>query len=173
MAWKTRHLRSTQLLGPAQGSQRPTGVLRRLFRAPEYFYRWRCGGLLGHRLLLLIHIGRRTGLRRHTVLEVLEYRKEGPEAVVMSAFGISRPVQTRKWSFPRPGKNPGHARPNVPPHGPPRCRDGCARRHPDEAIRNSLKATILAKFWTFGPVLSFKLLIYLASPRGFEPLLPP
>jgi deazaflavin-dependent oxidoreductase (nitroreductase family) len=37
--------------------------------------------------LLLIHVGRRTGLRRHTVLEVLEYRKEGPEAVVMSAFG--------------------------------------------------------------------------------------
>src|SRR4029077_12076536 len=32
-------------------------------------------------------VGRRTGLRRHTVLEVLEYRNEGPEAVVMGAFG--------------------------------------------------------------------------------------
>jgi deazaflavin-dependent oxidoreductase (nitroreductase family) len=37
--------------------------------------------------MLLIHIGRRTGLRRNTVLEVMEYREEGPEAVVMSAFG--------------------------------------------------------------------------------------
>jgi deazaflavin-dependent oxidoreductase (nitroreductase family) len=37
--------------------------------------------------LLLIHVGRRTGLRRHTVLEVMQYRKEGPEAVVMCAFG--------------------------------------------------------------------------------------
>lgn len=37
--------------------------------------------------MLLIHVGRRTGLRRQTVLEVLEYRNEGPEAVVMSAFG--------------------------------------------------------------------------------------
>ena len=37
--------------------------------------------------MLLIHVGRRTGLRHHTVLEVLEYRKEGPEAVVISAFG--------------------------------------------------------------------------------------
>ena len=43
--------------------------------------------MLGHRFLLLIHVGRRTGLRRHTVLEVMEYRREGPEAVVMSAFG--------------------------------------------------------------------------------------
>jgi hypothetical protein len=37
--------------------------------------------------LLLINIGHRTGLRRYTVLEIMEYRKEGPEAVVMSAFG--------------------------------------------------------------------------------------
>jgi deazaflavin-dependent oxidoreductase (nitroreductase family) len=63
------------------------GVLRRLFRTPVYLYRWKCGWLLGHRFLLLIHIGRRTGMRRRTVLEVMEYRKEGPEAVVMSAFG--------------------------------------------------------------------------------------
>jgi deazaflavin-dependent oxidoreductase (nitroreductase family) len=55
-----------------------------------YLYRWKCGWLLGHRFLLLIHVGRRTGLSRITVwevLEVLEYQKEGPEAVVMSAFG--------------------------------------------------------------------------------------
>jgi deazaflavin-dependent oxidoreductase (nitroreductase family) len=37
--------------------------------------------------MLLIHVGRRTGLRRETVLEVMEYRDEGPEVVVMSAFG--------------------------------------------------------------------------------------
>jgi len=69
------------------GATRLNGTLRRLFRAPVYLYRWKCGRLLGHRFLLLIHVGRRTGLRRHTVLEVMEYRKEGPEAVVMSAFG--------------------------------------------------------------------------------------
>jgi len=89
MAWKTRHLRSAQQLGPAQESRRPTGVLRRLFRVPVYLYLWKCGWLLGHRFLLLIYIGWRTGLTRHTVLEVLEYRREGPEAIVMSAFGPS------------------------------------------------------------------------------------
>ncbi len=69
------------------GATRLNGRLRRLFRAPVYLNRWNCGWLLGHRFLMLIHIGRRTGLRRHTVLEVMEYCKEGPEAVVMSAFG--------------------------------------------------------------------------------------
>lgn len=69
------------------GATRSSGTLRRLFRAPVYLYRWRCGWLLGHRFLRLIQVGRRTGLRRCTVLEVMEYRKEGPEAVVMSAFG--------------------------------------------------------------------------------------
>jgi deazaflavin-dependent oxidoreductase (nitroreductase family) len=38
---------------------------------------------------LLTHIGRRTGKRRQTVLEVVEYRKDVPEAVVMSGFGHS------------------------------------------------------------------------------------
>jgi deazaflavin-dependent oxidoreductase (nitroreductase family) len=66
---------------------RPNAALRPVFRAPVYLYRWKCGWLLGHRFLLLIHVGRRTGQRRHTVLEVMEYRREGPEAVVMSAFG--------------------------------------------------------------------------------------
>jgi len=62
-------------------------TLRSLFRAPAYLYRWQCGRLLGHRFLLLVQIGRRTGLARHTVLEILEYRADGPQVVVMSAFG--------------------------------------------------------------------------------------
>ena len=58
-----------------------------LFRAPVYLYRWRLGWLLGHRCLLLTHTGRRTGLRRQTVLEAVEYRKDGPEVVVVNGFG--------------------------------------------------------------------------------------
>src|ERR1700758_2626652 len=66
---------------------RPNAALRPVFRAPVYLSRWKCGWLLGHRFLLLIHVGRRTGQCRHTVLEVMEYREAGPEVVVMSAFG--------------------------------------------------------------------------------------
>ena len=68
-------------------SYRPGRALRALFRLPVFAYRWRCGRFLGHRFLLLIHTGRRSGLCRETVLEVIEYRRDGPEAVVMSAFG--------------------------------------------------------------------------------------
>jgi deazaflavin-dependent oxidoreductase (nitroreductase family) len=56
-------------------------------RVPVYLYRWRFGWLFGHRFLLLTHTGRRTGLRRQTVLEVVEYRKQGPEVVVANGFG--------------------------------------------------------------------------------------
>lgn len=69
------------------GGNHLNATLRRLFRAPAYLYRWRCGWMLGHRFLLLIHIGRKSGLRRHTVLEVIEYRKQGPELIVMSGWG--------------------------------------------------------------------------------------
>ena len=62
-------------------------ALRTLFRAPVYLYRWHLGWLLGRRFLLLTHIGRRSGLQRQTVLEVVEYRKSQPEVVVVSAFG--------------------------------------------------------------------------------------
>src|SRR5579872_6864271 len=62
------------------------GALRYFF-APVSLYRLHLGWLLGRRFLLLTHTGRRTGLRRQTVLEVMEYRSDGPEAVVMSGFG--------------------------------------------------------------------------------------
>ena len=67
--------------------RRPSRTLRLLYRAPVFLYRWHCGWLLGRRFLLLDHTGRRSGLRRSTVLEVVEYRPRGPEAVVVSAYG--------------------------------------------------------------------------------------
>ncbi len=66
---------------------KPKGVLQKLLRAPVYLYHWHCGWLLDHRFLLLTHTGRHTGLRHETVLEVMDFRKDGPEVVVMSGFG--------------------------------------------------------------------------------------
>ena len=62
-------------------------ALRHLFRAPAWLYHLHCGRLLGHRFILLVHTGRRTGRRRETVLEVMEYRRDQREFIVMSAFG--------------------------------------------------------------------------------------
>lgn len=78
---------------------RKKGILWYLFRAPIYVYRARLGWLFGKRLLLLSHTGRRSRLRRHTVLEVVEYRKQGPEVVVANGFGPNsdwvRNIQSR------------------------------------------------------------------------------
>ncbi len=52
---------------------KPSGFLRLAFRLPIYLYRLNLGWLLGHRGLLLIHRGRKSGLLRETVLEVVRY----------------------------------------------------------------------------------------------------
>lgn len=64
-----------------------TGALRRVARAPIMLYRWHLGWLLGHRFMLLVHTGRRTGLERRTVLEVVRYDATTKEVVVMAGFG--------------------------------------------------------------------------------------
>lgn len=66
---------------------RKKGFLWYFFRAPVYLYRCHLGWIFGHRVVMLTHIGRRTGLQRHTVLEVVEYRKAEPEVVVAGGFG--------------------------------------------------------------------------------------
>lgn len=62
-------------------------LLRRLVRAPIALYRWRLGWLLGNRFVLLVHIGRRSGLERRAVLEVVHYDPKTSEVVVMSGLG--------------------------------------------------------------------------------------
>ena len=65
----------------------PTGASRLAFRLPIYLYRLDLGRLLGHRLLLLVHQGRKSGLPRETVLEVLHHDPATRESVVLSAWG--------------------------------------------------------------------------------------
>jgi deazaflavin-dependent oxidoreductase (nitroreductase family) len=66
---------------------KPAGVLRLAFRLPIYLYRLNLGWLLGHRFLLLVHMGRKSGLLRETVLEVLLHDPATRESVVLSAWG--------------------------------------------------------------------------------------
>ena len=71
---------------PWLGSK-PTGAKRLAFRLPIYLYRLNLGWLLGHRFLLLVHRGRKSGLLRETVLEVLLHDPAARESVVLSAWG--------------------------------------------------------------------------------------
>lgn len=65
----------------------PRGIARLAFRMPILFYRWGLGGLLGSRFLLLTHTGRKSGLKRQVVLEVVRHDKETNTFVVAAGFG--------------------------------------------------------------------------------------
>jgi deazaflavin-dependent oxidoreductase (nitroreductase family) len=59
---------------------------RRLMRVPIWLYRAKLGFLFGTRMLMLEHIGRKTGARRYVVLEVVGH--PSPEMyVIASGFG--------------------------------------------------------------------------------------
>ena len=66
---------------------KPAGALRIGFRLPLYLYRLDLGWLLGHRFLLLVHRGRKSGLPHQTVLEVALYDPAIRKSVVLSAWG--------------------------------------------------------------------------------------
>lgn len=59
---------------------------RRLMRAPTWIYKARAGALFGSRVLMLEHIGRKSGAPRYAVLEVLDH--PAPDVyVIASGFG--------------------------------------------------------------------------------------
>ena len=61
---------------------------RLAMRAPLGLYRARIGGVLGRRFLMLEHTGRRSGLVRRAVLEVVEIGGDGVP-VIVSGFGTN------------------------------------------------------------------------------------
>lgn len=67
--------------------QPPSGLSRLMWRLPIWLYKARLGRLLGKRFLLLNHIGRKSGLPRQAVLEVIHYDKERNCYLVASGFG--------------------------------------------------------------------------------------
>ncbi|MBN2044827.1 MAG: nitroreductase family deazaflavin-dependent oxidoreductase [Anaerolineales bacterium] len=91
--------------------QLPSGVSRWFLRAPIWIFRLGLGGLLGKRFLLLNHIGRKSGLLRQAVLEVVIHEKDSNTYYVNAGFGpktqwlqnlrahpnVSIQVGWRKW----------------------------------------------------------------------------
>jgi deazaflavin-dependent oxidoreductase (nitroreductase family) len=79
----------------------PTGISRALFRAPVALYRCRLGWLMGDRLILIEHRGRRTGLTRRTLVEVVERRVDDDSYVVAAGFGARSQWYRNLWANPR------------------------------------------------------------------------
>ena len=65
----------------------PRGVLRWVLSLPTHLYRAHLGFLLGHRFLVLVHEGQRSGRRHETPLEVVRYERRSKEATVVAAWG--------------------------------------------------------------------------------------
>ena len=66
---------------------KPKGLLKWAFTLPLSLYRWHLGWLVGHRFLVVTHLGRKTGHRRHTGLEVVHYDPATQECIVVAAWG--------------------------------------------------------------------------------------
>ncbi|MFR9673664.1 nitroreductase family deazaflavin-dependent oxidoreductase [Streptomyces sp. TR06-5] len=74
-------------MNPLRGGPPRGGWRRRVLRAPIGLYRMGLGGLLGSRMVLLTHTGRKSGLPRQVVLEVVA-RGDGPGSyVIASGYG--------------------------------------------------------------------------------------
>lgn len=69
------------------GRQPPRGFMRWLFRLPIGLYRMHLGWVLGGRFLLLRHIGRKSGLPRQTVVEVVCHAAADDTYIIASGFG--------------------------------------------------------------------------------------
>ena len=67
--------------------QPPRGLLRWLARLPIWLYRAGLGWLLGNRFLMLTHIGRKSGLPRQVVLEVVRHDRANDTYYVAVGFG--------------------------------------------------------------------------------------
>jgi deazaflavin-dependent oxidoreductase (nitroreductase family) len=67
---------------------RPPGKLMRLvFRAPILVYRSGLGWLMGKRLLMLTHTGRKSGQLRYAVLEIARHDEPSGVLLVPAAYG--------------------------------------------------------------------------------------
>ncbi|MBF6239102.1 nitroreductase family deazaflavin-dependent oxidoreductase [Nocardia otitidiscaviarum] len=65
----------------------PTGLKRWFFRLPIHFYHWHLGWIFGGRMMLLHHIGRKSGKPREVVLEVVHHDPADGSYIVASGWG--------------------------------------------------------------------------------------
>lgn len=65
----------------------PSKALRFGLRLPIFLYRIKLGWLLGDRFLMLTHTGRKSGLPRQVVIEVVKHDKENNTYYVVSGWG--------------------------------------------------------------------------------------
>lgn len=67
----------------------PNALVRWLFRAPVYFFRAGLGFLFGSRVIMLEHLGRKSGVTRYSCVEVVDRDALGSTLTIVSGYGDS------------------------------------------------------------------------------------
>ena len=128
---------------------------RWMVRAPIRLYRMRMGFLLGNRMLMLEHRGRRTGQPRYVVLEVVD-RPDPDTYVIVSGFGAASQWYRNLLADPHVRISVGRRRnlnavtQRLSPSAAQETLDRYAERHPRawkhlrSVLENALNATDLA-----------------------------
>lgn len=65
----------------------PNAFVRWLFRVPVYFFCAGLGFLFGDRIILLEHVGRKSGLKRYSCVEVVDRDAKGATLTIVSGYG--------------------------------------------------------------------------------------
>jgi deazaflavin-dependent oxidoreductase (nitroreductase family) len=65
----------------------PNALVRWLFRAPVYFFRAGLGFLFAGRIILLEHVGRKSGLTRYSCVEVVDRDPSDDRLTIVSGYG--------------------------------------------------------------------------------------
>jgi F420H(2)-dependent quinone reductase len=68
-------------------AQTSRGLFHLSARLPIWLYGAQWGWLLGNHFLMFTHIGRKSGMQRHTVVEVVRYNAVTDTYFIVSGFG--------------------------------------------------------------------------------------
>ncbi|WP_240106461.1 nitroreductase family deazaflavin-dependent oxidoreductase [Streptomyces sp. MUM 203J] len=128
------------MINPLKGGPPTKGLRRLVLRAPIKLYRVGLGGLLGHRMVLLTHTGRKSGRPRQVVLEVVARLPEPGTYLIASGYGERSQWLRNILATPEVGYQVGWRRYRgtavpLPPEESGRALADYARRHPRLAGR--------------------------------------
>lgn len=128
------------MINPLRGGPPTQGLRRAVLRAPIRLYRMGLGGLLGHRMLLLTHTGRKSGKPRQVVLEVVARLPEPGCYLIASGYGERSQWLRNVLAAPQVRYQIGRHRYRgtavpLPPEESGRALADYARRHPRLARR--------------------------------------
>jgi deazaflavin-dependent oxidoreductase (nitroreductase family) len=71
---------------PEKKSDKAPSFMVPIFKLPVYLYQIRLGWMLGNRFMQIIHVGRRSGKVRKTILAVLRFDPNTKEILAVSAW---------------------------------------------------------------------------------------